>query len=108
MAAAQGTMNNTTFSNARHQYYETVCGGAGAGPDFDGASAVHTHMTNSRLTDPEVLEWSFPVLLESFEIMRGRGGRGRHRADEGTSRRLRFMEPMEVVILANRRRAQIR
>src|SRR3546814_12426458 len=82
----------------------TVCGGAGAGPDFDGASAVHTHMTNSRLTDPEVLEWRFPVLLESFEIMRGSGGRGRHRGGDGTRRRLRFLEPREVVILANRRR----
>src|SRR3546814_15251508 len=82
----------------------TVCGGAGAGPDFDGASAVHTHMTNSRLTDPEVLEWRFPVLLESFEIMRGSGGRGRHRGGAGMRRRLRFLEPLEVVILANRRR----
>ncbi len=74
MAAAQGTMNNFTFGNARHQYYETICGGSGAGPDFDGTDAVHTHMTNSRLTDPEVLEWRFPVLLESFAIRRGSGG----------------------------------
>ena len=77
MAAAQGTMNNVTFGTERYQYYETICGGAGAGPDFDGASAVHTHMTNSRLTDPEVLEWRFPVLVESFAIRAGSGGAGR-------------------------------
>lgn len=80
VAAAQGTMNNLTFGNARHQYYETICGGAGAGPGFDGASAVHTHMTNSRLTDPEVLEWRFPVLVEEFAIRTGSGGEGRWRA----------------------------
>jgi 5-oxoprolinase (ATP-hydrolysing) len=90
MAAAQGTMNNLTFGNARHQYYETICGGSGAGPDFDGTDAVHTHMTNSRLTDPEVLEWRFPVLVESFSIRRGSGGRGRHRGGDGVIRRLRF------------------
>jgi 5-oxoprolinase (ATP-hydrolysing) len=104
MAASQGTMNNVTFGNARHQYYETVCGGAGAGPDFDGASAVHTHMTNTRLTDPEVLEWRYPVLLESFEIRRGSGGRGKHVGGDGTLRRIRFLEEMEVVILSNHRR----
>ena len=104
MAAAQGTMNNVTFGTERYQYYETICGGAGAGPDFDGASAVHTHMTNSRLTDPEVLEWRFPVLVESFAIRAGSGGAGRHRGGDGVTRRLRFLEPMEVVILANRRR----
>ncbi|MSO80211.1 MAG: 5-oxoprolinase [Alphaproteobacteria bacterium] len=103
MAAAQGTMNNVTFGNARYQYYETVCGGSGAGPGFDGTSAVHTHMTNSRLTDPEVLELRFPVILESFEIRRGSGGRGRWNGGDGTRRRLRFREAMEVVILSNHR-----
>ena len=104
MAAAQGTMNNVTFGNAHYQYYETICGGAGAGPDFDGTSAVHTHMTNSRLTDPEVLEWRFPVLLESFAIRAGSGGAGRRRGGDGVTRRIRFLEPMDVVILANHRR----
>ena len=74
MAAAQGTMNNLTFGNARYQYYETICSGAPAGPGFDGADAVHTHMTNSRLTDPEILEYRFPVVLEDFHIRRGSGG----------------------------------
>ena len=104
MAASQGTMNNVTFGNARHQYYETVCGGSGAGPDFDGTSAVHTHMTNTRLTDPEVLEWRYPVILESFGIRQGSGGAGRHRGGDGVVRRLRFLEPMDVVILSNHRR----
>ena len=104
MAAAQGTMNNITFGNDRHQYYETVCGGGGAGPDFDGASAVHTNMTNTRLTDPEVLEWRYPVLLESFGVRRDTGGAGRHRGGDGTYRRIRFMEEMEVVVLSNHRR----
>ncbi|MBK5931390.1 hydantoinase B/oxoprolinase family protein [Halochromatium salexigens] len=104
LAAAQGTMNNTTFGNARVQYYETVCGGSGAGPDFDGTAAVQTHMTNSRLTDPEVLEWRFPVRLESFAIRGGSGGHGRHRGGDGVERRIRFLEPMDVGILANRRR----
>ena len=76
LAASQGTMNNFTFGNDRYQYYETISGGAGAGPDFDGASVVQTHMTNSRLTDPEVLEWRFPVRLEAFAIRRGSGGAG--------------------------------
>ncbi len=104
MAAAQGTMNNFTFGNERHQYYETICGGSGAGPDFDGTDAVHTHMTNSRLTDPEVLEWRFPVLLESFSIRRGSGGGGGHKGGDGTVRRVRFLEPMTAAILSNRRR----
>ncbi|MEL0012318.1 MAG: hydantoinase B/oxoprolinase family protein, partial [Alphaproteobacteria bacterium] len=103
MAAAQGTMNNFTFGNARHQYYETICGGAGAGPDFDGTSAVHTHMTNSRLTDPEILEWRFPVLLESFEVREGSGGAGAHHGGDGVHRRVRFLEEMDVMMLANRR-----
>ena len=104
LAASQGTMNNFTFGNDTHQYYETVCGGSGAGPDFDGTDAVHTHMTNSRLTDPEVLEWRFPVLLESFGIRRGSGGRGRHRGGDGTVRRLRFLERMTAAILSGHRR----
>ena len=104
LAAGQGTMNNLTFGNARYQYYETVCGGAGAGPGFDGASAVHTHMTNSRLTDPEVLEWRFPVVLESFAVRGGSGGAGRWRGGDGTVRRLRFGERMTAAILSNHRR----
>ncbi len=103
MAAAQGTMNNLTFGNARHQYYETICGGAGAGDGFDGQSAVHTHMTNSRLTDPEVLEARYPVLLQEFSIRRGSGGRGRNTGGDGAFRRIRFREPMSVTILSTRR-----
>ena len=102
-AAAQGTMNNLTFGNDRYQYYETICGGAGAGPDFDGESAIHTNMTNSRLTDPEVLEWRFPVLLRDFRIRRGSGGDGAHRGGDGTIRRLEVREPMTAAILSNRR-----
>jgi 5-oxoprolinase (ATP-hydrolysing) len=103
MASAQGTMNNFIYGNDVYQYYETLCGGSGAGPDFDGCDAVHTHMTNSRLTDPEVLEWRYPVLLESFEIRAGSGGKGRHKGGNGIRRRTRFLEPMEAVILANHR-----
>ena len=104
LAASQGTMNNFTFGNATYQYYETIAGGAGAGPSFDGASVVQTHMTNSRLTDPEVLEWRFPVRLESFSIRAGSGGRGRHDGGNGATRRVRFLEPMTAVMLANHRR----
>ena len=104
LAAAQGTMNNFTFGNAEYQYYETICGGAGAGSSFDGASAVHTHMTNSRMTDPEVLEWRFPVLLEAFEVRRGSGGKGRQCGGDGVRRRIRFRQPMTATILSNRRR----
>ncbi len=104
LAAAQGTMNNFTFGNETYQYYETICGGSGAGADFDGTDAVHTHMTNSRLTDPEVLEWRFPVLLESFSIRRGSGGLGRHRGGDGVVRRIRFLEPMTAAILSDHRR----
>ncbi|WP_339630195.1 hydantoinase B/oxoprolinase family protein [uncultured Sneathiella sp.] len=104
MAAAQGTMNNFTFGNDKYQYYETICGGSGAGPDFDGTSAVHTHMTNSRLTDPEVLEWRFPVTLESFEIRRGSGGKGAHKGGDGTLRKLRFHEPMSAALLSSHRK----
>ena len=103
VAAAQGTMNNFTFGDDRRQYYETVCGGAGAGPGFDGASAVQTHMTNSRLTDPEVLEWRFPVMVESFSIRRGSGGAGKHRGGDGVVRRIQFREPMSAAILSGRR-----
>ena len=104
LAAAQGTMNNFTFGDSEHQYYETICGGAGAGPDFDGTSAVHTHMTNSRMTDPEVLEWRFPVLLESFEVRHGSGGGGKYKGGDGVRRRMRFLKPMMATILSNRRR----
>ena len=103
LAAAQGTMNNLTFGNSRYQYYETICGGAGAGPGFEGASAVHTHMTNSRLTDPEVLELRYPVLIDAFQIRRGSGGRGFWSGGDGVIRRIRFREPMVVAILANNR-----
>ncbi|MFN4354806.1 hydantoinase B/oxoprolinase family protein [Parvibaculum sp.] len=103
MAAAQGTMNNLTFGNDRHQYYETIAGGAGAGPTFDGADAVQTHMTNSRLTDPEILEWRFPVLLEEFSIRRGSGGKGRHRGGNGVIRAIRFREKMSLSILSTHR-----
>jgi len=102
-AASQGTMNNFTFGNDVHQYYETLCGGTGAGPDFDGASAVHSHMTNSRLTDPEVIEWRHPVRLRRFEIRLGSGGAGRHRGGDGIVRELEFLEPMHAAILSNRR-----
>ena len=103
LAASQGTMNNVIFGNDRYQYYETVCGGSGAGPGFDGTSAVHTHMTNTRLTDPEVLEWRYPVILESFSIRHGSGGGGAFVGGSGCERRIRFLEEMELVILANHR-----
>ena len=104
LAASQGTMNNLTFGNARHQYYETICGGSGAGPTFDGTDAVHSHMTNSRLTDPEVLEWRLPVLVQSFGLRRGSGGAGRHRGGDGVVRRILFREAMTVAILSGHRR----
>ena len=104
MASAQGTMNNFTFGNERYQYYETLCGGSGAGAAFDGCSAVHTHMTNSRLTDPEILEWRFPVRVDDFRIRRGSGGDGLHRGGDGVVRRIRFNEAMTVSILSNHRR----
>ena len=103
LAPSQGTMNNFTFGNDQFQYYETIAGGAGAGPDFDGASAVQTHMTNSRLTDPEILETRFPVLLERFVIRRGSGGAGGHRGGDGVERHIRFRERMRAGILSNRR-----
>ncbi|UIP07859.1 hydantoinase B/oxoprolinase family protein [Erythrobacter sp. SDW2] len=103
LAPSQGTMNNFTFGNAAHQYYETICGGSGAGPDHDGTSAVQTHMTNSRLTDPEILETRLPVRLDKFAIRRGSGGEGRHCGGDGVERRITFLEPMRANILANRR-----
>lgn len=103
MAASQGTMNNFTFGNGQYQYYETICGGAGAGPGFNGTDAVHTHMTNSRLTDPEVLEWRFPVLLESFAIRPDSGGQGLYRGGNGIVRRIRFQSPMTAAILSSHR-----
>ena len=102
-AESQGTMNNILFGNARHQYYETVCGGAGAGPGYDGTSAVHTNMTNTRLTDPEILEWRYPVLLESFGVNRGSGGAGRWRGGDGSVRRIRFLEAMDLTVLSQHR-----
>ncbi len=102
-AESQGTMNNVVFGNDRHQYYETVCGGAGAGPGYDGASAVHTNMTNTRLTDPEILEWRYPVVLESFEVNRGSGGAGRRRGGDGVVRRIRFLEEMDLTVLGQHR-----
>ena len=104
MAASQGTMNNFTFGNAQYQYYETIAGGSGAGPGFNGTSVVQTHMTNSRLTDPEILEFRFPVRLESYEIRHGSGGAGRWRGGDGGTRRIRFLEAMTASILSNGRR----
>lgn len=104
MAAAQGTMNNFTFGDEQRQYYETICGGSGAGPDFNGTDAVQTHMTNSRLTDPEVLEARYPVLVEAFSIRRGSGGEGTHRGGDGVVRKIGFREPMTATLLSNRRR----
>jgi 5-oxoprolinase (ATP-hydrolysing) len=104
MAASQGTMNNFTFGDNQHQYYETICGGSGAGPSFAGTDAVQTHMTNSRLTDPEVLEWRFPVLLEEFAIRPNSGGRGHYWGGNGVIRRIRFRQPMTAAILSGHRR----
>jgi 5-oxoprolinase (ATP-hydrolysing) len=103
-AASQGTMNNLTFGDDRYQYYETLCGGAGAGPSWDGCSAVHTHMTNSRLTDPEVLEWRYPVRVEEFRVRTGSGGEGAHQGGDGAVRRLRFLQPMTAAIVSSGRR----
>ena len=103
VACAQATMNNFLFGDANHQYYETICGGSGAGPGFSGASAIQTHMTNTRMTDPEVLELRYPVRLEEFSIRRGSGGAGRWRGGDGAVRRMRFLAPMTAVIVASRR-----
>ena len=97
-------MNNHIWGNDRYQNYETIGGGTGAGPDFDGADAVHSHMTNTRMTDPEVLEWRFPVRLEEFSIRRGSGGAGRCRGGNGIRRRLRFLENMSTTVLTSHRR----
>jgi 5-oxoprolinase (ATP-hydrolysing) len=104
MAASYGTMNNFTFGNDRYQYYETVSGGTGAGDGFDGTDTVQAHMTNSRLTDPEVLEWRYPVRIDGHEIRMGSGGAGRWRGGNGARRRVRFLEPMTAAILAGHRR----
>jgi 5-oxoprolinase (ATP-hydrolysing) len=96
-------MNNFTFGDAQYQHYETICGGSGAGPGFGGTSAVQTHMTNSRITDPEILEMRFPVLLDAFEIRAGSGGRGCYAGGDGVRRRIRFLRPMTAAILSNRR-----
>ncbi len=103
MAASQGTMNNFTFGSDRYQYYETICGGSGAGIDFDGTDAIQTHMTNSRLTDPEVLEWRFPVLLEEFKIRSQSGGKGKYCGGNGVIRKMQFLEPMTAAILSSSR-----
>ena len=103
-AASQGTMNNLTFGDDRYQYYETICGGSGAGPTWDGCSTVHTHMTNSRLTDPEVLEQRFPVRVEEFSVRRDSGGAGAHRGGDGAVRRLKFLEPLTAAIVSSGRR----
>ncbi|WP_150525425.1 hydantoinase B/oxoprolinase family protein [Roseibium sediminis] len=103
MANAQGSMNNLTFGNETYQYYETICSGSPAGPGFNGTDGVHTHMTNSRLTDPEILEFRFPVLLEDFHIRKRSGGRGKWKAGDGTRRTLRFLEQMDCSILASHR-----
>ncbi len=106
LGSSQGTMNNLTFGNDRVQYYETICSGAPAGPDFDGAAGVHVHMTNSRLTDPEILETRFPVVLEEFLVRRGSGGKGRHKAGDGTRRTIRFRETMDCALLTSHRRVR--
>jgi 5-oxoprolinase (ATP-hydrolysing) len=103
LAASQGTMNNFTFGNDRYQYYETICGGSGAGPGFDGASVVQTHMTNSRLTDPEILESRYPILIERFGVRRGSGGDGASRGGDGALRVVQFREAMTAAMLSNRR-----
>jgi N-methylhydantoinase B len=103
MAASQGTMNNFTFGNEKYQYYETICGGSGAGINFHGTDAIHTHMTNSRLTDPEVLETRYPVQLESFSLRSDSGGKGKYTGGNGVIRRLKFLEPMTANILSSHR-----
>ncbi len=106
LAGSQGTMNNLIYGNDRHQNYETLCGGTGAGRGFDGASAVHSHMTNTRLTDPEVLEARLPVRVRRMQVRAGSGGEGRHRGGDGVIRALEFLEPMTVTIVASNRRTQ--
>jgi len=103
LANSQGSMNNFTFGDETRQYYETLCGGAGASHRADGASAVHSHMTNSRLTDPEILERRFPVRVETFAVRKGSGGAGRFQGGDGAVRRIRFLAPMEAALLSSRR-----
>ena len=104
MAGAQGTMNNVNFGNDTYQYYETICSGSPAGPGFPGTDAVHTHMTNTRLTDPEILEFRYPVVLEDFHIRKGSGGKGKWNAGDGIRRTMRFLEKMEYTVLSGHRR----
>ncbi len=106
MSASQGTMNNLTFGDATYQYYETICSGSPAGPGWNGTSGVHVHMTNSRLTDPEILEFRFPVVLEDFHVRRGSGGKGRWNAGDGTSRTIRFRQTMDCAILSSHRKVR--
>ncbi|SDP22575.1 hydantoinase B/oxoprolinase family protein [Desulforhopalus singaporensis] len=106
LASSQGTMNNFVYGNATHQNYETICGGTGAGPDHHGTSAVHSHMTNTRMTDPEVVEWRFPIRVESFAIRRGSGGGGKFRGGDGVVRKIRFLEPMTATILSSHRETE--
>jgi N-methylhydantoinase B/oxoprolinase/acetone carboxylase alpha subunit len=103
MSASQGTMNNFTFGNQNYQYYETICGGSGAGINYHGTDAVHTHMTNSRLTDPEVLEWRYPVLLEEFSIRENSGGLGKFKGGNGIIRKVKFLATMTAGILSEHR-----
>ena len=103
VAASQGTMNNLIFGNEKCSYYETICGGTGAGPGFDGADAVHSHMTNTSITDPEILEWRFPVQLERFEVRENSGGAGEYRGGNGIVRELVFTEPVSLSLLTQNR-----
>ena len=104
IAGSQATMNNFVWGNERLQNYETICGGSGAGPDFDGCSAIQTHMTNTRSTDPEVLEWRFPVQVQEFSIRHGSGGRGQTTGGSGITRRIKFLEAMTVTVICGHRR----
>ena len=104
IAGSQGTMNNFVYGNDVHQNYETICGGTGAGDGFHGTSAVHSHMTNTRMTDPEVLETRFPVRVDEFSIRHGSGGLGKYVGGNGIVRRLRFLEPMTVTVLSSHRK----
>ncbi|MEJ2228462.1 MAG: hydantoinase B/oxoprolinase family protein, partial [Alphaproteobacteria bacterium] len=106
LAGSQGTMNNFVYGNDTYQNYETICGGTGAGDGFGGASAVHSHMTNTRMTDPEVLEVRFPVRVEEFSIRRASGGDGQFKGGDGVTRRLRFLEPMTATVLSSHRKTQ--
>ena len=102
-ACSQGTMNNFLFGNSHFGYYETICGGTGAGPEFDGTDAVHQHMTNTRITDPEILELRYPVRLDKFEIRKGSGGKGKQKGGDGITRQIFFKEPLELNILSQHR-----